>query len=173
MQKVLKTTPSAIEVTMKAIILYMSNHGTTEKVVQKLNSLLGYNKSKIINLEKEIPPPLDEFDTVLIGGSIHKGLIQKKVQQYCQENLSELLTKRVGLFICFMDNHHYQEEFNNSFPEELREHAIAEGKFGGEFIFEKMNLFEKLTVRLLKNQKESISRINYQAINHFAIMITG
>lgn len=158
---------------MKAIILYMSNHGTTEKVVQKLNSIIGYNKCKIVNLGEDTPPPLDEFDTVIIGGSIHKGIIQKDVQIYCQENLTELLTKRVGLFICFMDHNHYQEEFNNSFPDELIEHAIVEGKFGGEFIFEKMNIFEKLTVRFLKNQKESISRINYQAINHFAIMIAG
>ena len=158
---------------MKTLIIYMSSHGTTEKAVSKISYILGYNNHVIVNLKNETPPPLDKFDTVIIGGSVHGGTVQKKITKYCNDNISELLTKRLGLFMCYMNEEKKFEEFEDSYPEILREHAIAKGYFGGEFKLEKMNFIEKLVVRKVSGVEESISNLNYQAINQFAIMITG
>ena len=158
---------------MKALILYMSSHGSSEKAVQKISSILGYNNHTIVNFKTETPPPLDEFDTVMIGGSVHAGRIQRKLTRYCEDHISELLTKKLGLFMCYMDEEHKFDEFDRSFPEILREHAVALGYFGGEFNLEKMNFVEKLIVRKVVGVNKSMSRINYQAINQFAISITG
>tara|TARA_R110000868_G_scaffold304437_14_gene565197 strand:- start:39449 stop:39961 length:513 start_codon:yes stop_codon:yes gene_type:complete len=158
---------------MKALIIYMSNHGTTEKIVDRLSSLLGYNTSTIINLRNQEVPNLEDFDTIIIGGSVHAGKIQKKLRLFCSSKLEELVTKKIGLFLCYMDDKNRYEEFLNSFPGELIDHAKASGFFGGELLFEKMNFIEKAVAKKVSKHKESVSRINSQAINHFAIQITG
>lgn len=158
---------------MKAAIIYMSHHGTTEKVVHKLDSILGYNTCKIINISTQPIPDLNDFDTIIIGGSVHLGIIQKELQEFCSTNLKFLLTKRVGLFMCYMDDQKRSQEFENSFPSLLREHSVANGFFGGEFIFEKMNVLEKTYIKATRGKEKTISRINSQAINHFAILISN
>lgn len=158
---------------MKHLIVYMSSHGTTEKVVHRLSPLLGYNTSTIINLRSEQPPSLDSFDSIIIGGSIHSGKIQKKIRKFCDSNITTLLNKKVGLFICYINENQEIEEFNNSFPKSLIDHAQAKGYFGGELLFEKMNLIEKFISRRLRGKKKNVHRINSQAINHFAIQMAG
>lgn len=158
---------------MKALIIYMSTHGTTEKVVDRLSNLLGYNTSTIVNLKNQEVPDLDKFDTVIIGGSVHAGKIQKKIRKYCDSHLHKLLEKQLGLFMCYMDIKNEDQEFENSFPKSLIDHAKATGFFGGEFNFDKMNLIEKFIAGKVTGNSKSVSRINSQAINHFAIQITG
>ena len=158
---------------MKALIIYMSNHGTTEKVVNRLSNLLGYNTSTLVNLKYEKAPKLDEFDTIIIGGSVHGGKIQKRIRKFCDANISKLLEKNLGLFMCYMDTQNEDQEFKDSFPNLLIDHAVAKGFFGGEFKFEQMNLIEKYIAGKVTGNSKSVSRINSQAINHFAIQITG
>ncbi|GAB5408552.1 MAG: flavodoxin domain-containing protein [Balneolaceae bacterium] len=158
---------------MKALIIYMSTHGTTEKIVDRLSNLLGYNTSTIINLKNQKVPDLKNFDTIIIGGSVHAGKIQRKVRKYCESNLPILLEKQLGLFMCYMDTKNEIQEFEDSFPQELIDHAKAKGYFGGEFVFEKMNFVEKFMARKVSGMSKTVSRINSQAINHFAIQITG
>lgn len=158
---------------MKTLIIYMSSHGTTEHVVNRLSPLLGYNTSTLINLKNQSAPSLDTFDSVIVGGSIHAGIIQKEIRRYCEANLQILLTKRLGLFMCYMDKENEIKEFQDSFPDPLIDHAQAKGFFGGEFLFDKMNFIERIVARRISGKKRNISRINSQAINHFAIQMAG
>ena len=84
-------------------------------------------------------PSFDKFHTVIIGGSVHDGTIQQELMTFCVKNKNELLKKRLGLFMCFMNNDLRELEFEDSFPIDLRRHAVAKGLVGGEFLFEKMN----------------------------------
>lgn len=156
---------------MNTLIVYASNHGTTAKVVERISRLIGMNRCKTVNIRETPPPPLDEFDSVIIGGSIHYGKVQKVIRTYCESHLDELLTKKLGLFICYMDKSKEMEEYLNSFPAALIQHAHAEGFFGGEFNFDKMNFVERFIVRKKLGYTESISRIDAQSINQFAIMM--
>lgn len=158
---------------MKTLILYMSHHGTTEKVAEKINSLLGYNTAKVVNLRTTEPPSLDNFEKVIIGGSVHMGRIQPKITQWCEDHIDTLLTKEVGLFMCCMDREHEQEEFERSYPPALIEHAKATSIFGGELLFDKMNFIEKLVVKTVAKQRKTVSRLNQQAINQFSIQMGG
>ncbi|MEQ9310236.1 MAG: flavodoxin domain-containing protein [Balneolaceae bacterium] len=151
----------------------MSTHGTTEKIVDRLSTLLGYNTSTIINLKDQDVPDLNDYDTIIIGGSVYAGKIQKKIRNYCESNLDELLEKQLGLFMCYMDTENEVQEFEQSFPNELITHAKAKGYFGGELDFNKMNFVEKFVAKRVIGVSKSVSRINSQAINHFAIQITG
>ncbi len=152
---------------MRYAILYASHHGTTRKVAEQLADTFGREKTSIINLEKQNEVDLTPFETVIIGGSIHAGQIQKKIRGYCEKNTTDLLKKRLGLFICSMSIDKEDQDFKNAYPEVLRGHAIASGCFGGELLFEKMNFFEKWIVKSMSGKKENVYNLHQEAITAF------
>ena len=135
---------------MAYLIIYMSRHGTTAKVAAELKEKLGSEQTTLVDLKNDKIPPLTEFDTVIIGGSVHAGTIQQELTTFCIKNKGQLLKKRLGLFMCYMSSDLRDLEFEDSFPMDLRKHAIATGLVGGEFLFEKMSPFEKDAVRKVK-----------------------
>ena len=153
---------------MSILIVYMTHHGTTEKVVEKLTELIGKSTTEVVNLEHDPVPDLAHFNTVIIGGSIHVGRIQLGIKQFCQDYKQELLRKKLGLFMCYMNKEQRTQEFENAFPKELREHARAQGLFGGELLFDKMNFMERFITRVIARETKSKSEINYPAIAKFA-----
>jgi menaquinone-dependent protoporphyrinogen oxidase len=153
---------------MKIAIIYVSKHGTTEKVAQEINNKIGNDKAQIFNLRANNKIDLTQFEQVIIGGSIHAGNIQNIVKDFCKNNMIELLEKRLGLFICCM----YEEEtaikqLENAYPEILRKHATSLKIMGGEFLFDKMNFFEKMVVKKVAGVKETESKINQANIHSF------
>jgi menaquinone-dependent protoporphyrinogen oxidase len=111
---------------------------------------------------------VQEYDIIIVGGSIHEGMIQRSVHKFCETNLDDLLRKQVGLFICCMDpDANEQELINRAFPEKLKQHALASGFFGGELNIKKMNLLQKIMTRkAARLQKEP--DIDFQKILAFA-----
>lgn len=153
---------------MNTAILYMTQHGCTEKAAIELVRLLP-GKTELFNLYKVPAPDLNQFDTVIIGGSIHFGRIQAGLQKFCNEHRGELIYKNLGLFICCMETGKNAEaEFENAFEEPLRRHAIAKGIFGGEFNLKKMTSFERMVIRHIASVRESTSRVDTEAIQRFA-----
>jgi menaquinone-dependent protoporphyrinogen oxidase len=151
---------------MNTLILYMTHHGTTRKVVEYLKNKFG-PETHSFNLEKHEVPDLTAYDTIIVGGSIHIGQIQPGVKRFCELHKDELLTRRLGLFICFMNKELGQVEFENAFSPELRNHAHAHGLFGGELLFDKMNFMEKFIVKMVTKQNQSQSQLDYLAIEKF------
>ncbi len=145
----------------------MSRHGTTRKIAHQIAQRLGEEKTTVIDLKTDDGPDLDNFDTIMIGGSIHVGQIQKQISEFCIANQNILLQKRVGLFICGMETHEIREEFNNAFPEWLRNHAVAHGLFGGELLLEEMHFFEKAMVKGIYGIKKSVHEVDQNAIESF------
>jgi menaquinone-dependent protoporphyrinogen oxidase len=146
----------------------MSHHGTTEKVVNELIEKLGSSQTITINLERDAVPDLDRFETIIIGGSVHMGQIQKRIRMFCDNHKQELLKHHLGLFLCFMNKEQSLKEFDNAYSAELREHSSANGLFGGELLFDKMNFMEKMITRKVIGVKESVSAIDKNAIESFA-----
>ena len=153
---------------MKAAIIYATHHGTTEKVAEMLKEKLGETSVDLINLKKTKHIDLFLYDTILIGGSIHAGQVQAIVKTFCNRNLLELLRKNTALYLCAMNNADYEKQYEAAFPELLRKKAIVGKTLGGEFLFEKMNFFEKLIVRKITGVKETKSKIDRDAIDLFA-----
>lgn len=153
---------------MKTLIVYMSTHGCTENVVYELKEKLGSDTS-IVNLKENHNPDLREYGRIIIGGSIHAGQIQKKVREFCENNLNVFRFKEVGLFICCMyEGQVAKDQLKNAFPEKLHQYSKTEAIFGGEFNFEKMNLLEKMVVKKVAHVKESTSNIDHKLIEKFA-----
>lgn len=153
---------------MKNLIIYMSKHGTTRKVAHQLQEKLGAESTALVDIEHGVIPDLDQFSTVIIGGSIHIGHIQRKIRKYCEKHEKELLTKNLGLFICLMSKETGQEEFDAAYPEVLRKHAKAQGLMGGEMLVEEMNFIDKFIVKKVAGVTETVSELDQKAIDKFA-----
>ncbi len=158
---------------MATLIIYTSRHGTTEKIAALLSQELNDQPADMVDLRKAKLPDLENYDQVILGGSIHIGQIQRKLKHFCKKHEAELLGKKLGLYICYMLEDKASEEFHNAYPEALRNHATALGKFGGEFLFEKMNPLERMVMRNATKATESVYNIHEQAVDDFIRKMNG
>ncbi len=156
---------------MKTLITYATTHGCTENAAKELKERIGGDTS-MVDLKKNPNPSIDEFDRVIIGGSIYAGKIQKSVNEFSKKNLEALKQKEIGLFICCMyEGQVAQEQLKNAFPEELHEIAKDEAVFGGAFDFKKMKFFEKMIVKKVAKVKEDVSNVDHEKIYSFAFQM--
>jgi len=149
-------------------IVYMSKHGTTNEVALEIKELLKEEDVTLINLEKQTTPYLSQCDRIIIGGSIHIGKIQKKIQLFCQQNQAVLKSKPLGLFLCCMyENDKATEQFNNAFPEALRIAAKSKALMGYELKFDRMNLIDRTLTKKITGYSESMSQIDHNELSLF------
>ena len=153
---------------MSTLVVYVTTHGCTEKAAEMLEQLIR-DDVRLVNLKKQKTGDISSFDTIILGGSIHAGRIQGKVKRFCLDHLEILKQKRLGLFLCCMEEGDTAEkQFTEAFPGELRTHAAVTGLFGGEFNFQKMNFLQRAIVKKVAHITESVSKIKEDQIRQFA-----
>lgn len=153
---------------MKSLVIYATKYGTVEKATNLIkNKLKG--EVVVINILKQSPPSLVEFDNIILGGSIYIGNIQKKLKQYAITHEEELLMKRIGLFICGGADKEEEKnkELKNAFPSKLYENAICKCSFGYEYKFEKLNILEKAMIKKITGIKDSVYKLSEDSIENF------
>lgn len=145
----------------------MSKHGCARQAAWLIKERMAPDEVVLIDLNKT-KPLIEEYDCIVIGGSIHAGSIQKHIREYCDKYSDVLKRKKLGLFICCMkEGAQAKEQFINAYSEDLREHSSANGLFGGEFNFKKMNFFERFLVKKIAKVDRSVSNLNKDAIAKF------
>ncbi len=148
------------------LILYITEHGATERVAELIKQNLT-GEVTLCNLRKQ-KPNLKDYDRVVLGGSIHAGKIQKRLQKFMQKRQGELLSKELGIFLsCMHAGETAENQFNDSFPEPLRKHAKAASIVGGAFDFDRMNFMEKAIVKKVANVTGSVNNIDTEEIKKF------
>lgn len=155
---------------MKTLIVYGTKHGTTEKCSKLLKDKL-QGEVVVVNMKKEDVPDITSFDNIIIGGSIYMGQIRKEIKGFCSKNLNVLKDKRVGLFICGLNDKDVNTQLNSSFPEVLLTNAAAKENFGGEIIFKNMNFFESFIIKKINKTDKDILKLSEENINKFAQLI--
>ncbi|GFP76010.1 flavodoxin domain-containing protein [Clostridium fungisolvens] len=153
---------------MKSLIIYATKYGTVEKASNLIKDKMK-DEVVIVNILKQDPPSLIEFDNIILGGSIYIGNIQKKLKQFAINHEEELLMKRVGLFICGGADKEEEKdkELKNAFPAKLYENAICKCSFGYEYKFEKLNFFEKAMIKKITGIKGSVYKLSEDTIEDF------
>ncbi len=152
---------------MQTAIIYTTTHGSTEKIVNKMKHYFGEEHTQVINLKKVEHIDLDIFSRIVIGGSIHAGMIQKSIRDFCRDHAVELMEKPLALFTCGMNESEFDQQMARAFPEMLRSHAKIVKPFTGEFLFDKMNFFQRLVVRKISGIQQSVCKINDEEIRLF------
>jgi menaquinone-dependent protoporphyrinogen oxidase len=152
---------------MKTLIAYSTTLGCTEQCASKLKDDL-VDDVDMVRISQRRKYNLEQYDTIIVGGSIHEGMIQRSVYKFCEKNLEVLLQKQVGLFVCCIDpNADEQRLIDKAFPAELKKNALASGFFGGELNIKKMNLLQKIMTRKAARLKKD-PEIDFQKILAFA-----
>jgi len=134
---------------MKTIIIFGSTYGFAKECAQKLAEQID-GEVVLVNVVTEGIMPLENFDNVVIGGSIYMGQVQKKVKAFCVANVEALKSKRVGLFLCCGLPQNFEINLKNAYPDELINVAVAKECFGGELRTEKMNFAHKFITGMMK-----------------------
>lgn len=140
---------------MKILIAYGTKYGCTEKRAKSLAQKLS-GQVRLCNLKKEKDIDIVPFDTVIVGSSIYAGQIRKEVKSFCEKYKQQLLTKKLGLFVCQMEVAKSLSTIENAFNRQLVSHAAVKGGFGGEFDFSKMNFFEKAIIKAMSKSRSLI-----------------
>jgi len=148
------------------LIVYASRYGCAEKCARMLQDRL--EGAVLCNLAKDEKASLDDYDCIVVGGSIYAGRIHSKVARFCERNMDVLLGKKLGLFLCCADLAKVEEQMATAFDERLREHAVAVEHFGYEYNFAKMNLLIRTIIRLIAKIHTSQSHIAEDNIERFA-----
>ena len=71
---------------MKGIVVFTTKHGCTGKAVKLLQSKIP-EEIKTVDVAREKAPDLSLFDTVILGGPIHIGKMDKVLSSYMQQNI--------------------------------------------------------------------------------------
>ena len=154
---------------MKTLIIYATQHGTTRTCVEMLSSQLA-GEVMMLDLKEQKTIDMDPYDTVVLGGAIHAGRLDGKIRSFSLEQKDQLLKKKLGLFICGMEDK--EEEINKqlslNYPEDLLSHAVARTSFGGQLLFSRMAPITRWFMQKMSKSKEDIKKIRTNAINEFA-----
>ncbi|HHZ01235.1 MAG TPA: flavodoxin [Tissierellia bacterium] len=154
---------------MNTLIVYASKYGCAEKCAMELSKEFDGNV-ETVNLKENQRIDLDKFDKVIIGGSVYIGKIQKEVTDFINKNLKELLERKIGLFICGMqEGNELEKEIADNFPADLLNRAKSVKHFGGAFDFKKMNFMEKAIVKKIVKVSSDKSDIKHENIKQLAI----
>lgn len=136
---------------MKTLIIYASTYGYTSDCVKECKKQLS-GEVITIDIMSDAVPPIDDADNIMIGGSIYMGQIQKKLKQYCIQNLEALMKKRVALFLCCGTPESFDETLKAAFPEELIRKAAAKECLGGELRVDKMKLGHRMIAGFIQKE---------------------
>lgn len=156
------------------LIVFASEHGTVEKCARELFRLIE-GKVDICDLNKrDIIPDLSGYDSIVIGGSIHSGKIQRVISDFCVTNLDLLINKRIGLFInCIYSGEKALKQLEEAFPRELSDKAVVREYFGGEINELKLNYWEKIITKQMIDQENLVVSLSKEKIDHFAKTISN
>lgn len=151
------------------VVAYGTKYGCAEKCAIELSKEIN-DKIDLVNLKGNTKIDIAKYGHVIIGGSVYIGRIQKEVTDFIKLNLDALMNKKIGLFICGMqEGDAIDKEIADNFPSELLIKAKSVKHFGGEFNFKKMNFLEKSIVKKISKVTSDKSDIKYDNIKKLAM----
>jgi menaquinone-dependent protoporphyrinogen oxidase len=154
---------------MKTIIIYTSSNGCTERAVHELSQKLS-GEVETVDLMHHHSLSLNEFDRIIIGGSIHSGKIQQRINYFCLTHMHIFRTKEIGLFICCSHEPEIaREAIENAFPEELHQMAKTEAIFSGKINPDEKNMVKRILVNKVALVREHVSSLDSEIIDRFAV----
>lgn len=154
---------------MKSIIIYATKYGTTTEVANRIKALL-VGDTTLCNVMKESVPSLDGFDTVILGGPVYIGRVQKEIAKYAVSHSEELLSKKLGLFLCGGETKEdvVTKEMQDAFTDSLCQHAAAKDVLGFALYFEKMKFMERFLMKKMKGTSTNVEEFHEDKIKQFA-----
>ncbi len=157
----------------KTVIIYATKYGTTHSCAIQLQNQLK-DGADLVNLAKQPKVALDAYDTVVLGAAVYAGRANGKLRRFCSANEQALLAKRLGLFLCMMEEGDGSvKQLQQNYSQALRDKAVVMDSFGGEFLFSRMSWFVRKLIHLISKEDDDVHNIKEQAIKAFADVLNS
>ena len=151
---------------MKTLILYATKHGATREAAQRIAKHI--NGAVLHDLKEEGMPSLVDFDCVIIGSSIYVGQIRKEAKMFLAQNADKLKKKRLGLFLCGLQENEEKQFFSANFPPDILSAAKATAFLGGIFDPKKAGFMERFIIKVVAKLPGYMDKIDNGRIEQFA-----
>ena len=136
---------------MKTLIVYGSKYGYAQSCAEELKGKIKGDVT--VASAKQKIRSVEEYDNVLLGGSIYMTMPNKHIKAFAKKHLKALMGKKVGLFLCCGGVERWEEFLAKTFPAELIESAYAKECFGGKMNKENMSGFHKKIVEMIEKDE--------------------
>ena len=154
---------------MKTAICYASKTGTTKECAELLKKQLP--DAVLCDIEKE-KITLEQYDCVIVGGSIRMGRLHKAAAKFIGDNKAALMNKKCAFFICCGFPDQAETFFVQNIDKELLEKSICAASFGGKMELDKLKGFDKFIAKAvgntMKDDPNKIPKILPENIKAFA-----
>src|SRR5678810_535277 len=146
---------------MRVLIVYGTTEGQTRKIARFMEDVLQDVGHKVAIADAgDQPPSPDQYDAILIGGSIHLHKYQAAVSYYITHHLVAL-NKMPGAFfsVCLavasdMDEEHREaEKITNDFLEHAGWRPLMTTQIAGALKYTQYDFFKRLIMKMIAKRE--------------------
>lgn len=136
---------------MKILIIYASKNGVAKKAAEKLSAELSSTNEVSLYDINDAPPSPEDFDVVVLGGSIRMTKLDKKLKAYLKKNLNVISQKQSAFFICCGIIRDVDDYKATELPSKIR-FSLGVECFGGELKPDKVHGFDKIFTKMMRQK---------------------
>jgi menaquinone-dependent protoporphyrinogen oxidase len=141
---------------MKVLVIYTTHGGASKRCAEMLKEKIEDNCEVTLCDARAVPefPRLDEYDTLVIGGSVRFGRIDKRLKTYLKTNLENINQKPSAFFFCCGFPSELEDYIDTQLPKKI-EFSLGVHCFGGELKPEKLKGMDKIFVKMIRSHINS------------------
>ena len=140
---------------MKTLVVYASKKGFTQSIALQIAEGIK-DGSKAVNIKREVAScNLGDYDACIIGGYVHAGRMAGALRSWCIKHTQTLLDKKLGFFICGLDEEYYKKTIEDTFPTELVRHASEIVHAGARLVLKEYNpIVQAILKKITKSDQD-------------------
>ena len=136
---------------MKILIIYSTKNGVAKKGAERLSAELSSSNEISLFDIKDNPPTPNEFDVVVLGGSVHMMKLNKELKKYLKENLTAISNMPSAFFFCCGIIRDFEDYKATELPTKIN-FSLGVECFGGELKPDKLKGFDKIIVKTMRQK---------------------
>jgi menaquinone-dependent protoporphyrinogen oxidase len=142
----------------KILIAYGTTEGQTARIADHIADVIQKRgiEAQALDLKRSTHVPLDDYDAVIVGGSIHMGKHQNDVADFVSTNRSALERLRSAFFSVSLAAHgdlENAEAYVANFEQQTGWHPTKVGLFGGALLYRQYGLFRRYMMKRIVRDK--------------------
>ncbi len=142
----------------KILIAYGTTDGHTTRIAEYLAAMIRGqgHEAAAVNLKRSPGPQLDDYDAVIVGGSIHMGKHDEHVRDFVRRNRVALERLPSAFFSVSLAAHGDMENARahvNNFEQETGWRPAQVGFFGGALLYRQYGFLKRLMMKKIVRDK--------------------
>ena len=134
---------------MKILIIYATKNGIAKRSAEFLAKELSQSNEIAIYNINDAPPPPDDFDVVVLGGSIRMTKLNKKLKKYLKTHSEAISNMPSAFFFCCGIIRDLEDYKTTELPPKIN-FSLGIECFGGELKPDKLKGTDKWVVKIMR-----------------------